>query len=126
MSGQRLRLRAVLVIVAICTLCISDNVGPRFLPLPYFAHDEAKSWQQTWHLNGSESSPSESDSFRVPMISQTQRRAQEKPNSDFLISPTAVFANSAQIQAHVEIHPHVIFGSSTVSHPQGRAPPRLL
>jgi hypothetical protein len=60
------------------------------------------------------------------MISQAQRRAQENPNPDFLISPAAVFAISAQIQAHAEIHPHLIFGSPSFSQPQGRAPPRLL
>jgi hypothetical protein len=121
-----MRLRAVLVIVAICTLCISDNVGPRFLPLPCLAHHEAKGLQRTQQLSGPQSSPSESDSFRVPMISQTQRRAQEKPNPDFLISPAAVFAISTQVQAHAEIHPLLIFGSPTVPQPQGRAPPRLL
>lgn len=79
MSLQQIRLRvfewrAFLVVAAIISLCVSSNVGPRFLPLPTISDDLAASQQEHEGETRSRRSDSQADSFRVPMMAQTQKR----------------------------------------------------
>ena len=63
-------LRASLVIAALCSLCVSSNVGPRFLPLPTLENYEA---EQATSTTASRSHSKGWVSFRVPMA-QAQKR----------------------------------------------------
>ena len=85
MAVQRTRLRcpdlrAYLVVAALISLCVSSNVGPRFLPLPAIPDDGAAiSQSEAQSPSVLRQSHSEADGFRVPMLSQTQKRTDREP-----------------------------------------------
>src|SRR5215218_2163957 len=67
-------LRALVVVAALFTLCVSSNVGPRFLPLPTLENYAAENLQQRIATTASHSYSTGAASFRVPMA-QGQKRA---------------------------------------------------
>ena len=120
-------LRALLVIAALCTLCISNNVGPSFLPLP--VTDRLTDNPQENHRDRASGLPSpvEPDVFRVPMMGYTQKRvvkeAQPQPFAATL-KADVVLPNDAHLAT--EFNTRIsLFTSASVSQPPGRAPPRL-
>lgn len=84
MGLQQIRLRvfeprALLVVAALISLCVSSNVGPRFLPLPAISDDVATSQSEHQGEIASRHLYSDADSFRVPMMVQMQKRTDREP-----------------------------------------------
>ena len=84
MGLQQIRLRvfewrAFLVVATLISLCVSSDVGPRFLPLPALSDGFAISQAEHQGEIASRRSHSEADSFRVPMMVQTQKRTDREP-----------------------------------------------
>lgn len=79
MGLQQISLRFFLVVAALLSLCVSSNVGPRFLPLPTISDDLVASQSEDQGEKASRRSRSEADSFRVPMMGQTQKRTDREP-----------------------------------------------
>ncbi|HEX7774649.1 MAG TPA: hypothetical protein VF435_19655 [Pyrinomonadaceae bacterium] len=120
-------LRAAVIIGALLSLCVSSNVGPRFLPLPVLENDAAENLQQTTATTASHSHSTGSASFRVPML-QGQKRADREPQAQ----PLAVMAgvhfvlpNSTRVFAEPS-DPDNLVSLALASLPSGRAPPRLV
>jgi hypothetical protein len=121
--------RAFLVFAALISLCVSNNVGPSFLPLPVVTERVAENPQENQHDTASRlPSPAESDSFRVPMMGHTQKRAAKEPQTQPLgttLRPGFVLPNDARVATELSF-PISLFTSASVSQPPGRAPPRLV
>ena len=121
------QLRPFLIIAALISLCLSSNVGPRFLPLPNVTDREEKELQQSQGITASRSR-SEHDSFRVPILAQTQKRAdRETPPEPLAVTLKVgfVIANDARVAIEFRDVNH-LFTSTSVSQPPGRAPPRAV
>lgn len=125
---SRFDLRALLVITALCTLCISNNVGPSFLPLPVVTDRVAENPPENQRDTASGlPSPVESDSFRVPMMGHTQKRMVKEPQPQPLaatLKAGVVPPNDARVATKF-ITQISLSTSASVSQPPGRAPPRL-
>ncbi len=134
MGLQQIRLRvfvwrAFLVVATLISLCVSSNVGPRFLPLPALSDDFAISQAEHQDEIASRRSRSEVDSFRVPMMAQTQKRTDREPQQPqpvaLLLKGVVVSINDCRIA--IERY----FASSLPVPPSlslrfGRAPPLSL
>lgn len=121
------QLRAFLIVAALISLCLSSNVGPRFLPLPNVTDPEEKELQQSQGITSSRSR-SGRESFRVPIMAQTQKRAdREAPPHPLAVTLRACFvvANDARVTTEFRDVSH-LFTSTSVSQPAGRAPPRVV
>ena len=126
-ASRLLIVRALVVVAALFSLCVSSNVGPHFLPLPTLENNEAESLQQTTGATASRSHSTGSASFRVPMA-QAQKRADREvqaqspaviPGINFVLpNDTRVFAEHSD--------PDALFTLALASLPSGRAPPRLV
>ena len=120
--------RAVSVLIALLSLCVSNNVGPCFLPLPVATDCVAESRPEHQNNTASRSSSrTGSDTFRVPMMGQSQKRA----NKDDHAQPIAgaprirlVLPGDAPIATFDSPSLHVT--AQALSQPPGRAPPRLV
>ena len=118
-------LRASVVVAALFSLCVSSNVGPRFLPLPEL---ESAAAERSYEQQGTTASRSHSEelaSFRVPMMAQAQKRADRAPQPRSLgVMPGVdyVMSNDCRLTAEV-IDPKISITSALVSAPSGRAPP---
>ena len=123
------QLRAFLVFAALISLCVSNNVGPSFLPLPLVTDRIAETPHENQRDKASRvRSPAESDSFRVPMMGQTQKRAVKDPPPQPLGTTQGaglVLPNDAKVAIKLSF-PVSLFTSASVSQPPGRAPPRLV
>lgn len=132
-SPSFFELRACLVVAALVSLCVSSNVGPRFLPLP--ALDGAVTALDGAAISQSElqsppvlrQSYGKADGFRMPMMSQTQKRTEREiqqpvvlPSRDVLISPNEGRVAIERHYANSHLKP------SAVSLFLGRAPPDQL
>ena len=124
---RRFRLRALLVIAALVSLCASNNVGTSFLPLSGASEYVAANFieHQRDSTSGT-SSPVESDSFRVPIMGQKRAEKETQPQhlastlKSGLVTPTDVriateFSYSSSF-----------FTSVFMTRPPGRAPPRFI
>ena len=121
--------RAFLVFAALISLCVSNNVGPSFLPLPLIPDRIAETPQKNQRDTASRvPSPAESDSFRVPMMGQKQNRAATDPKTQpFATTPKAGFVLPTEARVAAELgFPIPLINSASVSQPPGRAPPRLV
>src|SRR5687767_15318521 len=106
-------LRATVVVAALVSLCVSSNVGPRFLPLPTAENYTAENLQQTTGTTASRAPSQTSASFRVPMA-QAQKRADRElqaqslavmPGIHFVLpNNTRVFAELSDPDARSEEH----------------------
>ena len=123
------RARAFLVLATLVSLCVSNNVGPSFLPLPVVTNRSAENSHGVQRETTSRlPTTAESDSFRVPMMGQTQKRAAKEPQPQpFAKTQKAgfVFPTEARVAAELAF-PIPVFTSALVSPPPGRAPPRSL
>lgn len=122
-------MRAALVIVALFTLCVSNNVGPCFLPLAAIT-DRITEQRQDNQLNKTDRppSPTESDSFRVPMMVQTQKRADKEHHPQPLATTlNTVFVVPDDDRTATEFSYAIsLIRSALVLQPPGRAPPCLV
>jgi hypothetical protein len=123
-------LRAFLVFAALISLCVSNNVGPCFLPLPavtdHLVEQHRPNPQNTTVSRSS--SRTGSESFRVPIMGQAQKRADKEHHvQPFAASPKAgiVLPDDAPVATELNF-PISLFSSASVSQPPGRAPPRLV
>jgi hypothetical protein len=106
MDRKQIRLRvfeprAFLVVAALVSLCVSSNVGPRFLPLPTISDDVEASQPDHQGETRSRRSQSEADSFRVPLMAQTQKRTDREPQQPqpvaLLLKGIAIAANDGRV-----------------------------
>ncbi len=122
--SRTFELRAFLVFAALLTLCVSNNVGPSFLPMPFVVDGVAQNQREAATLI--RQSPAKSDSFRVPILAQTQKRADKEQQSQPLATTLKiglVAPNDARVAAEVCLRISLVT-SPSVSQPPGRAPPR--
>lgn len=120
-------LRAFLVCAALVSLFVSNNVGPCFLPLPAVAACVAEHRPNPRNntVSGS-SSRTGSDSFRVPMMGQAQKRADKEYHAQpIAASSTAgiLLPDDASVAAELSIQ-FFCLPSASALQPPGRAPPR--
>lgn len=134
MGLQQIRLRvfdwrAVLVVATLVSLCVSSNVGPRFLPLPTISDDLVASQPEHQGEISSRRSRSQAYSFRVPMMAQTQKRTDREPQQPqpLALLPKGVFVSINDCRIATDRY----FASSLPVPPSlslrfGRAPPLSL
>ena len=120
-------LRATVVIAALFSLCVSSNVGPRFLPLPTLEDYEAENLKQTTASTASRTPFQTSASFRVPMA-----QAQKRADRELQAQPPAVLSglhfvlpNSTRVLTELSDR-NTFFTGALASLPSGRAPPRIV
>lgn len=124
-----LSLRAFVVIAALVCLCVSSNVGLQFFPLPALTSDVKLHVQQNEANRASQAPRADSQSSRVPMMVQSNKRAdQEPPQSNN--PPVALRINQFDVSGAtrfaIEIDYPVCFLTSVPMTPHaGRAPPSL-
>lgn len=117
-------LRASVVLAALFSLCVSSNVGPRFVPLPALEPAIAQSSHDVQGTTASRAHANEFGSFRVPMA-QAQKRADREPESrsPALMSGVEwVLSNFLRVPAHLT-DPKLSVTATWVPAPSGRAPP---
>jgi len=123
------QLRGLVVLATLISLCVSNNVGPSFLPLPIVTDRIAEKPQENQRDTASRCpSPTQSDSFRVPMMGQAQKRAVKEFQSQPLgttLRAGLVLPNDARVATELSFSVSQ-FTSASVSQPPGRAPPRLV
>lgn len=115
------------VIVVLFSLCVSSNVGPRFLPLPDLAHDAKEILQLTTCRSASRPHSTGSDCFRVPMA-QAQKRADRQLQAQSLsVLPGLhrTLEDNTRVLAELS-DPDTVSTVALASLPSGRAPPRLI
>ncbi|HEX5886767.1 MAG TPA: hypothetical protein VFY67_19650 [Pyrinomonadaceae bacterium] len=119
-------LRASVIVAALFSLCVSSNVGPRFLPLPALENYAAENLQQTTGT-ASRSHSKGSSSFRVPMAQAQKRADRELQAQPLAVMPGINFVLPNNTRVFTELsHPDALFTVSLASLPSGRAPPRLV
>lgn|SRR5687767_1681924 len=118
--------RALLVITALISLCVSSDVGPRFAPLPSLT--DSPSTVGTIQYESASSARVGANSFRVPMMAQTQRRVDQQHHSQpFAESPKGLIALLTDRVSSVEDNIEVsVVASAPLSQPPGRSPPSSL
>lgn len=123
------QVRTIMVLAALVCLCFSSNVGPRFLPLPVISIGLVASSSVHPGKNPLARLAVESAGFRVPMVSQTQKRPARETQQlqpiavalkDYLVLP-----NEVQFLAAPN-GPDFVFSCLPVPHFLGRAPPASL
>ena len=120
-------LRTTVVVAALFSLCVSSNVGPRFLPLPTLENYVSENLRQATGTTASRSHSSTSANFRVPMA-QAQKRADRNLRAQPLaVMPgiQVVLPNNTRVFAELS-DPDALFNLALASLPSGRAPPRLV
>jgi hypothetical protein len=128
MSGQAglpyvLKVRAFLVIAALICLCVSSNVGPQFFPLPPATTQDVqlKEANQAW-----QAPPADARSFRVPIMAQSKKRADQEPSQSdqLIVLLTDRFSFPSPTLSSFEISCSAGFTTSVTMAPAaGRAPP---
>ena len=120
-------LRAAIVVAALFSLCVSSNVGPRFLPLPTAENYTAENLPQTTGTTASRAPSQTSASFRIPMA-----QAQKRADRELQAQPLAVLAglhfvlpNNTRVFAERSDR-NTLFTGALASLPSGRAPPRIV
>ncbi len=124
-----LNLRALVIIAALVCLCVSSNVGLQFFPLPAVTHQAVLHTQQDQANHASHAPRAGAQSFRVPMMVQSNKRAdKESPQSNPLIAVRVEgFGFPGATRFAIEIRDPVCFVTSVSMAPHpGRAPPSLV
>ncbi|HLL75993.1 MAG TPA: hypothetical protein VK421_12115 [Pyrinomonadaceae bacterium] len=121
--------RALLVAGVLLSLCASDNVGPRLLPLPVSAETAAASRQLDQGGTASRA-PSRDKAFgaRVEMASAQQSRAGAGRQLTHASAAASKPVLPSTLPAHLlrgEPYSPIRESSANFSRPRGRAPPRL-
>lgn len=125
---RALSLRALIIFCALLSLCVSDTVGPRLLPLPASASGSAATaWQAA---DGADVTPAPSGGetavVRVAMAApgRKQAGAEHQPLHDAARAAEVLLTVPAveRQPAHTSYY-YVLVTSAAVSRPPGRAPP---
>ena len=120
-------LRATVVVAALVSLCVSSNVGPRFLPLPTLDNYAAENVQHSTGTTASRSHSQTSAGFRVPMAQAQKRADREVQAQPLAVMPGIHFILPNNSRAFAELsgrdNPFTVVLASL---PSGRAPPRLV
>jgi hypothetical protein len=128
-TSRLFSLRAFLVISVLTSLCLSSNVGPRFFPLPALFEDAPKCFRESLIETASRLPPSdESDSFRVPMMAQTQKRSGMKPAPQSIARTaqnSCLLVEGKRSTSEFD-YAILLLSSAPVFQPPGRAPPALV
>lgn len=123
--------RALLIVGVLISLCLSDNVGPRLMPLPVAEGVEASaaSQQSTEPAASRIPSPAKGSGPRVEMAATAQNRAGTRhpqahaathaPQGGVVV-PEDIIRNVS------DAHGPIVFFTTPASRPPGRAPPRLV
>ena len=123
--------RALLIIGALVSLCLSDGVGPRLIPLPVSEAATASADVQQGNAPAASRMPSpiNGSAPRVEMAGTAQNRAGARHQQ----AQTATHAPQGMLEAPAVIILKVrgAYGSllsftAPVSRPPGRGPPRLV
>lgn len=118
--------RASIIVAALFSLCISSNVGPRFLPLPPVEKYAAENLQPATAASASRLY-SRGASFRVPMAQAQKRADRELQAQSLAVIPgiQLVLSNNTKVFAEPS-DPQSFFSVVLALLPSGRAPPRLV
>ena len=120
-------LRATVIVAALFSLCVSSNVGPRFLPLPTLEKYAAENIQQTSSLTASRSQPGGLAIFRVPMAQAQKRADRELQSQPLAVMPATHFVLPNKTRVFAEFNDlDFLFTVALTSLHSGRAPPRLI
>jgi len=120
--------RVLLILGVLASLCVSDNVGPRLLPLP-LAPELASSPVSSDPGQSASRTPSHGGIIgaRVEMVSASQSRAGAERQSPHAAAHTPEFKLAIPSAPHSlrrELYPSLAESSAPFSRPKGRAPPR--
>lgn len=121
-----LSMRALVVIAALVCFCISSHVGLQLFPLPSAVASLELNTPSDHHARAPDAPPAGANEFRVPIMSQSQKRAgKERPQSNPFISQSLdTSASPTNTRLAVEIsHSLCFFTSVSMTRPAGRAPP---
>lgn len=127
--ARLLELRALVIIGVLVFLCVSNNVGPRLLPLPISSESTSVEDVLTEGMDNALSrlpANSKADSFRVAIIAPTNRRAGAE-NSPLSVEAHAP-DNSFVPPGNADSSEHFLYTShpvtpAMVSRSSGRGPP---
>ena len=121
--------RVLIILGVLVSLCVSDNVGPRLLPLPSIS--ELASAPGAFDPREAASrvpARGKTEGARVEMVTAPQSRAEAERQA-----PHAAGAPKfelpvplAQLPLRRELHPPSAESSAPFARPKGRAPPRLV
>ena len=123
-----LRVRALVVIAALVCFCISSHVGLQLFPLPVGADSLALNTHQDHSAKTSDASQVDANGFRVPIMAQSQKRADKEPpqSNPFISQSIDRTASPTHTRFGIEISYSICFLTSvTKTPPAGRAPPLL-
>ncbi|HEY9284762.1 MAG TPA: hypothetical protein VIP46_15000 [Pyrinomonadaceae bacterium] len=129
-AARLLNRRALVVVGALLVLCVSDNVGPRLLPLPPLPElvSTPKPADQR-RVASRAPSQSRTTGARVEIVSAPQGRAASERQSPQAAAHAPKFALAAPLApTSPSLEPYQPSGerSAPFSRPKGRAPPRLV
>lgn len=125
-----LRATQVLIILGVLvSLCVSDNVGPRLLPLPSASElAPAPGAFDPWEAASRAPARGKTEGARVEMVTAPQSRAGAERQS-----PHAAGAQKFELAVppaprsqRRELYPPPAESSAPFARPKGRAPPRLV
>ena len=122
--------RVLLILGVLASLCVSDNVGPRLLPLPQVS-ELASTVRPSDRGPVASHTPSQSRTIgvRVEMVSAPQPRAGAERSSSQAAAHAAKFdlaVPPARPLPGWELYQPSAESSAPFSRPKGRAPPRLV
>lgn len=126
-SLRFMRLRALIILGALVSLCVSNNVGPRLLPLPSPSENAAAAGQVSLNTTASRlPSQDGTNAVRVAIAAPANKRAgadtSPQPLAGAAPQGGLVTPRIADDSARFVYSPHLI-NSRSVSRPRGRAPP---
>ena len=125
---RRVGLRAILILVALGSLCVSDSAGPRLLPLPTPPISE----QRVVSPSGAFASPSGHSSERgvyMEMVAGIQYRPRDRHQHE---EPSTRAPEQSMLVPLIDIQRVNLLEQlpkpkpASLSRPKGRAPPRLV
>jgi len=124
-----LNFRALVVFAALICLCVSSNVGLQFFPLPAPTTQVPQDGQLDQANKASHAPQAETQSFRVPMMVQSQKRVYKAPpHSDPIVAlPSSRIHLAKDTRTLTEIA-YTFFSvpSVRIAPRTGRAPPSLV
>jgi hypothetical protein len=132
LKTTRLRLtgpRALLIVIALVSLCVSDNIGPRLLPLPVSPEFSTAATQGSQDDASPLPASGESTCFRVPIIAQIHKRGSLQPEPPPPATHAPGHAPAQPVNARTSSQrpsASLLVTSVPVSRPSGRAPPSLV
>jgi hypothetical protein len=122
--------RILIIFGALVSLCVSDNVGPRLLPLPPVS-ELASVPGASDRRPAASGAPAQdkTEGARVEMVTAPQSRSgahRQSSQAAALAPKFALAVPTAPRPLRWEVHPPSAESSTPFSRPKGRAPPRLV